>query len=80
MEAQVVVWNLDARNRPELEVEMSLVADAEADTGVPEVLSMEDLSDALMDPWFADDVPLADALVIHDAVPHGYAQAYRASA
>ncbi len=78
MEAQVVVWNMDARNRPELEVEISLVADAE--DGVPEVLSMEDLSDALMDPWFADDVPLADALVIHDAVPHGYRQAFRASA
>lgn len=76
MEPQVVVWNLDARNRPELEVEISFVAEAEA--AEPELLALEDLSDALMDPWFVDDVSRADTNVIHDAVPHGYA--YRASA
>lgn len=27
METQVVVWNVDARNRPELEVEIELVSE-----------------------------------------------------
>jgi hypothetical protein len=84
MQAQVVVWNVDARYRPELEVSLEIAADE--DEQVEQIqLELDDLEDPtddeiLASPWFVDDgVPIVDELrVIHDSPPTGYAQAYRA--
>jgi len=67
-----VVWNLDARNRPELEVEI--------------VIEAEQLDDVVAhfvdgDDWFVDDgTPIEEMPLIHSAPPQGYSQAYRLSA
>jgi hypothetical protein len=90
MESQVVVWNVDARNRPELEVEIELAYDATEVPGLhlaayrPElevemtlVTDVDDLFDG-HDAWFVgdDDVALDD-YTVYDTPPRGYADAYK---
>jgi hypothetical protein len=79
MEPQVVVWNLDARNRPELEVELEVELD-DVDAASPieviqlsDLLELEDddslvqLAPAFVD--FADDDPFAGGWFVDDGVP-----------
>lgn len=86
-----VVWNLDARNRPELEVEIDIVyapgelpglhyasARPELEVDMIEVLESEEIPD-LTD--VVDDLgdPWTDDIApIFDIPPRGYADAYHA--
>jgi hypothetical protein len=79
----VVVWNNDARNKPELEVEIELVlATAEVPglmARIDETLEVEiEAVDELMDAWFLaeDDVVPLDDYTVYDTPPRGYAAAY----
>ena len=68
MDADVVVWNLDAENRPELEVEIVLVED-----------TVDHLVDG--DSWFIDDgTPIDEMPLIQSVPPAGVSLAYRLSA
>jgi hypothetical protein len=86
-----VVWNLDARNRPELEVEIVIERSALPDraaspNGDAEWIEGEQLDDVVAhfvdgDNWFVDDgTPIEEMPLIHSAPPQGYSQAYRLSA
>jgi hypothetical protein len=87
MGVEVVVWNLDARNRPELDVEIEIIyqpgelpglhyasrrPELEVEIAIDPADDLEDLS------VFAelDD----DFVPIHDRPPGDYAFAYRAAA
>ncbi len=68
MDVDVVVWNLDAQNRPELEVEIVLADD-----------TVDHIVDG--DSWFIDDgTPIEEMPLIHSVPPNGYSSAYRLSA
>ena len=83
----LVVWNQDARNRPELEVEIEIVLTALEIPGFylarhepaleVEMLMVEDLE--LEDPWFLsdDDLVAVDDYTIHDAPSRDHARAFR---
>lgn len=84
----LVVWNQDARNRPELEVEIEIISTALEIPGFylarhepeleVEILVVEDLED-LEDPWFLSDDELValDDYTIYDAPPRDYSRAVR---
>ena len=79
MNDQVVVWNNDARYRPELEVEMELELVVHVVDDLDDALAHID--DDLAGGWFVDDgVPFVDdQQVIYDAPPPDYARAFRAA-
>jgi hypothetical protein len=84
MDSQVVVWNSDARHKPELEVELELVT---APLDIPgfylarlatelevELIVLDQLEDA----WFLsdDEIVALDDYTVYDPPPRGYAAAY----
>jgi hypothetical protein len=86
MDSDVVVWNLDARRKPELEVELELVCQPGELPGmhyarrcpelevVIEVVVADEIVDLTAEAvLFDDDV---DCSPIVDEAPHGYALAY----
>lgn len=64
MDFEVVVWNLDARHRPELEVEISIVCAADAIPGEHYARRRDELEVTMLfdelDAWFVDDDELLE--------------------
>ncbi len=85
MDAQVVVWNSDARYKPELEVEVEIVATSLEVPGfyyarlVPELEVELVVLGEVEDAWFLsdDEIVALDDYAVYDAPPRGYADAYR---
>ncbi|HEY1556832.1 MAG TPA: hypothetical protein VGF94_18480 [Kofleriaceae bacterium] len=88
MDSDVVVWNLDVRRKPELEVELDIEYQAGELPGLHyarrdlalevaiEVLAVEDIADLTAEAVLFDD----DFAPIFDLPPRGYARAYEQAA